>query len=104
MTDIVLYFAPDSCARVPRLAAQRWWYGEQWSIVDAYINWVWFRVTGTAFDGSSYTNFARHDDDTRKRPAVGRSLRKSSEVAEQLAAQGLSVKFTGAGAVRMPLP
>ena len=87
-----------------RLAVQRWWYGEQWSIVDAYINWVWFRVTGTAFDGSSYMNFARHDDDMRKRPAVGRALRKSSEVAEQLAAQGLAVKFTGAGAVRMPLP
>ena len=85
-----------------RLGAQRWWYGDQWSIVDAYINWVWFRVTGTAFDGSSYTNFARHDDDIRKRPAVGRALRKSGEVAEHLAAQGLAVKFTGTGAVGAP--
>jgi len=82
-----------------RLATHRWWYGERWSIVDAYLNWVWFRVTGTEFGASGFTNFARHDQDMRQRPAVDRALRVSSEVAERLAAQGLAVKFSGSGAV-----
>ena len=37
-----------------RLADNEWWYGQQWSIMDAYINWVWFRVTGTAFDADEH--------------------------------------------------
>jgi glutathione S-transferase len=82
-----------------RLARQRWWYGDRWSIVDAYINWVWFRVTGTEFDTSDFSHFARHDQEMAQRPAVIKALAVSKEVAEKLAAQGLAVKFTGSGAV-----
>ena len=82
-----------------RLASNHWWYGERWSIVDAYINWVWFRVTGTSFDGSAYSHLARHDAELRQRPAVARAISISADVAQRLAAQGLAVKFTGAGAV-----
>ena len=32
-----------------RFAKSRWWYGDQWSIVDAYLHWVWLRVA--AHDG-----------------------------------------------------
>ena len=85
-----------------RLASNHWWYGERWSIVDAYINWVWFRVTGTAFDGSVYSHLARHDAEQRQRPAVARAISISADVSQQLAAQGLAVKFTGAGAVTVP--
>jgi glutathione S-transferase len=80
-----------------RLAGNRWWYGDRWSIVDAYINWVWFRVTGTQFDGSAYPNLGRHDADMKQRPAVKRALAISTEVAEGLAAQGLAVKFSEPG-------
>jgi glutathione S-transferase len=80
-----------------RLAGNRWWYGDRWSIVDAYINWVWFRVTGTQFDGSAYPNLGRHDDDMKQRPAVKRALAISRDVAEGLAAQGLAVKFIEPG-------
>jgi glutathione S-transferase len=80
-----------------RLADNRWWYGDRWSIVDAYINWVWFRVTGTQFDGSAYPNLGRHDADMKQRPAVTRALAISTEVAEGLAAQGLAVKFSEPG-------
>jgi glutathione S-transferase len=81
-----------------RLAGNRWWYGDRWSIVDAYINWVWFRVTGTQFDGSAYPNLGRHDAEMKQRPAVKRALAISTEVAEGLAAQGLAVKFSEPGA------
>ena len=85
-----------------RLAESRWWYGDRWSVMDAYLNWVWFRVTGTAFDGSDFPNLARHDQDMKERPAVQRALRISAEAADQLAAQGLAVRFDGPGAVTAP--
>jgi glutathione S-transferase len=83
-----------------RLANNEWWYGEQWSMMDAYINWVWFRVTGTAFDAGAYPNFARHDACIRRRPSVQRALHRNSEAAAQLEALGLAVKFSGEGAVK----
>jgi glutathione S-transferase len=85
-----------------RLATQRWWYGDRWSILDAYINWVWFRVRGTDFDVSEFRNFARHDADFRQRPAVVRALGVSRQLAERLAAQGLAVKFNKGGVVGAP--
>jgi glutathione S-transferase len=83
-----------------RLKRSTWWYGEHWSIVDAYINWVWFRVTGTAFDAAPFTNYARHNQDMQQRPAVSRMLERNDEIAAGLAAQGLAVSFSGAGAVK----
>src|SRR5712672_2798469 len=80
-----------------RLADNRWWYGDRWSIVDAYINWVWFRVTGTQFDGAAHPNLGRHDAEMKLRPAVTRALAISTEVAEGLAARGLAVKFSEPG-------
>ena len=81
-----------------RLADNRWWYGDRWSIVDAYLNWVWFRVTGTQFDGSAYSNMYRHDAQMKERPAVQRALAISADIAADLAARGLGVKFMAPGA------
>jgi len=80
-----------------RLAGNRWWYADHWSIVDAYINWIWFRVAGTRFDGSAFPNLRRHDADMQQRAAVKRALAISTSVAESLAAQGLAVTFTEPG-------
>jgi glutathione S-transferase len=85
-----------------RLAGAPWWYGETWSVMDAYINWVWFRVTGAGFDAAAYPNFARHDAQIRRRPSVMRALAVNQKVADDLAARGLAVKFSGPGAVRAP--
>jgi glutathione S-transferase len=85
-----------------RLAQGRWWYGDRWSIVDAYINWVWFRVSGTAFKKEEFVNFARHDIDMKQRPAVARALAINAKVAERLASQGLAVKFSGPDAWTAP--
>jgi glutathione S-transferase len=85
-----------------RLSVNKWWYGDRWSIMDAYINWVWFRVAGTAFDVSPYCYFARHDEASQQRPAVERALRRDAEAAKWLADRGLEVKFSGSDAVRAP--
>jgi glutathione S-transferase len=83
-----------------RLCTAPWWYGETWSIVDAYINWVWFRVTGTRFDASEFPNFARHAAAMAERPAVQRMLARNQEIEAQLEAQGLGITFDGPGAVK----
>lgn len=84
-----------------RLSKSLWWYGDEWSIVDAYINWVWFRVTGTEFDASAFPHFARHDAAMKARPAVIRALERNATIAASLADQGLAVTFGGPGAVKM---
>jgi glutathione S-transferase len=68
-----------------RLSDNEWWYGDRWSIMDAYINWVWFRVAGTDFDVSPFAHFARHDAAITQRPSVERALRRSEEAAAWLA-------------------
>lgn len=83
-----------------RLSDGQWWYGDAWSIVDAYINWVWFRVTGTRFDASGFPNFARHAAEMAQRPAVKRMVARNDEIEARLNAQGLGITFDGPGAVR----
>jgi glutathione S-transferase len=85
-----------------RLGEQQWWYGRDWSVMDAYINWVWFRITGAGFDASGYPNLVRHNEESMRRPSVMRALAASRKVAEDLEARGLAVKFSGAGAIRAP--
>jgi glutathione S-transferase len=87
-----------------RLSVNKWWYGDRWSIMDAYINWIWFRVSGTVFDVSPYCYFARHDEASGRRPAVQRALQRDTEAAKWLAERGLDVKFSGSDAVRAPAP
>ena len=42
-----------------RLAGGRWWYGDAWSAMDAYLYWVWFRVTGAGFPAADYPRLQR---------------------------------------------
>jgi glutathione S-transferase len=91
-----LYFATID----GRLKRSTWWYGEQGSVIDAYINWVWFRVTGTDFDCAPFAHYSRHNQDMNERPAVIRMLKRNNEIASALAAQRLAVSFSGPGAVK----
>ncbi|MFK7978228.1 MAG: glutathione S-transferase family protein, partial [Halioglobus sp.] len=43
-----------------RLANDAWWYGEEWSVMDAYLYWVFWRVEGADFDVSAYPNYKGH--------------------------------------------
>jgi len=43
-----------------QLDGKSWWYSEDWSIVDAYIYWVYFRITGGGFPIDAYPNWAAH--------------------------------------------
>jgi glutathione S-transferase len=83
-----------------RLSNHEWWYGELWSIMDVYLNWVWFRVAGTVFDVSPFPHFARHAAAIVARPSVKRALDREAEAASWLAKRGLEVKFTRRGGIK----
>jgi len=76
-----------------RLAAGPWWYGERWSIIDAYINWIWFRVTGCGLDASAFPRLQDHDRRLSDRPSVRKMLDVHAAASRQLAEQGLAVNF-----------
>ena len=73
-----------------QLEERDWWYGDDWSIMDAYIYWVWFRITGVGFPGSDYPNWAAHADRMETRPAIQRALARDAELQATLEAEGLA--------------
>ncbi|HEY5411423.1 MAG TPA: glutathione S-transferase family protein [Caulobacteraceae bacterium] len=67
-----------------RLQDGAWWYGERWSLMDAYLNWVWFRIAGAGFEPGPFPSWRTIIAAMRiARPYAGcwswrRSLRRSS--------------------------
>ena len=72
-----------------RLSEGEWWYGSDWSILDAYLNWCWFRVTGAGFDPTPFPCFAAHAERVAERPSVRRALRREQADEDTLRAEGL---------------
>lgn len=73
-----------------RLAAQRWWYDETWSALDAYLYWVFWRVAGAEFDVSAYPNYRDHAARMEQRPSVKRALARENAAQEILESEGLA--------------
>lgn len=73
------------------LAAAPWLLGDDWSILDAYLYWVWFRITGAGFDTAPFPAITDHARRMEERPAVQRALARERVAEQALAAQGLGV-------------
>lgn len=73
-----------------RLANGSWWYGEVWSVMDAYLYWVFWRVEGAGFEVSSYPIFKNHAQRMEQRPSVQRALAREAEAELQLEVEGLT--------------
>lgn len=80
-----------------RLQRQDWVLGEIWSSVDAYLYWVWFRITGAGFDAAPFPNIAAHHARMDARPAVQRALAREAEAQADLEARGLAFAFPPSG-------
>ena len=77
-----------------RLADSEWLFGE-WSIIDAYMLWLWFRAVGSGMDPTPFPRCASHARRNEARPAVIRVLdREELEFA----------KFEEAGTVPAAIP
>ena len=71
-----------------RLGRAEWWYGETWSILDVYLNWI-FTVAGTAeFDLSSFGSLTAMMGKVQQRESFQRALAREAAAAEKA---GLSI-------------
>ncbi|GAB4274311.1 MAG: glutathione S-transferase family protein [Pararhodobacter sp.] len=75
-----------------RLGDGGWWYGAEWSLVDACLYWVWFRITGAGFPAGDHPAWADHAARMEARPAVRRALQREAEMEAQLEAEGLAFR------------
>lgn len=75
-----------------RLKNQQWWYGDNWSVMDGYLYWVHWRVTGAGFPTEDYPCFNAHAMRSEERPAIQRALAREQEAQRHLESQGLAFK------------
>lgn len=68
-----------------------WLLGDRWSILDAYLGWVWFRIVGAGFDEAAFPSIGDHYSRLRERPAVQRALAREAQAQEELESNGLAV-------------
>lgn len=73
------------------LSGRDWYLASGWSVLDAYLFWVWFRITGAGFDASPYSHITRHHERMLARPSVQRALAREAEVQADLEVRGLAV-------------
>lgn len=72
-----------------RLQHQSWLANQQWSVLDAYLHWVWFRITGAGFDPAPFPRISAHYARTLERPSVQRALQRETEAVRDLERRGL---------------
>ncbi len=72
-----------------RVSRSEWWYGDDWSIVDGYLFWAWWRVNASGFQGDAYPNLQKHAERIRTRPSVVRALEREAVAIAQLKSEGL---------------
>lgn len=96
----------DRCFEVleARLRDRQWLYRD-WTALDGYQLWLWFRAIGAGFDGSSFPRCADHAQRCEQHPSVARALdREETEYARLLAANALPATLPPYQAGRLPLP
>lgn len=73
-----------------RLNKHRWWYGEQWAAMDAYLYWVFWRVEGAGYDVNRFPAYTAHARAMEARPAVQRAQAREEIAQAILEKEGLA--------------
>jgi len=68
------------------LARRRWWFGDDWSIVDTYFWWAYINSEFGGFDLSPWKNVARHRADNEALPQLKRALAREQAAQDSLQA------------------
>lgn len=71
-----------------RLSDQRWMFGDEWSMVDTYVLWLWFRSTGSGMDGSPFPSCIDHARRCQERPSVATVLDREEAEFDRLKQAG----------------
>lgn len=69
------------------LAERRWWFGEDWSIVDTYFWWAYINSEFGGFDLAPWKNVARHRTDNEAMPQLQRALAREQAAQDALEAR-----------------
>ncbi len=72
-----------------RLSRQPWMLGEEWSILDAYLAWIWFRITGAGFAADAFPTLEEHHAKASQRPSAKSALAREAKAQDELKARGL---------------
>ncbi|MGB3625186.1 MAG: glutathione S-transferase family protein [Henriciella sp.] len=75
------------------LSQQKWIGGEEWSALDAYLHWVWFRITGAGFDPTPFPAILAHYQRTLEISAFQRAIERERKAQAWLDENGFSIKF-----------
>lgn len=73
-----------------RFAQSNWWYGDTWSVMDAYLYWIWYRAGTAYFDRTQFSNYASHAKRMEARPSVQKMLAENAAGQKQLESEGLA--------------
>jgi glutathione S-transferase len=72
-----------------RLSVQRWMLSD-WSVVDAYVQWIWEQSRKAGFDTADYPQLQAHAVRHREQPAVQRALARERAAFDWLGTQGFA--------------
>ena len=75
------------------LSTQKWLTGNDWTALDAYLHWIWFRIEGAGFETSAFPNVSRHYANTLELPEVRAALAKEAEAQAWLEENDLAMVF-----------
>jgi glutathione S-transferase len=64
-----------------RVAENGFWYGQKWSMMDAYLSWTWARAASTPFELAPYPHFQRLAEENGKRPSAQRAAARTAAAA-----------------------
>lgn len=76
-----------------RLSHQDWLSGAEWCGLDAYLHWIWFRITGAGFPAADFPAISSHYQRTLDQPAFQRALKREREAQDWLDENGFSITF-----------
>ncbi|QNE07333.1 glutathione S-transferase family protein [Croceicoccus marinus] len=76
------------------LRGREWVLDEGWSIIDAYLSWIWFRISGAGFGGFGFGQaclpaIAAHHARASERPSAIAALRHEARAQAELKERGL---------------
>lgn len=57
-----------------RLSERMWWYGDEWSVIDVYLNWAFSGLMSERLDIPNKPALQRHEERLAKHPAFARAL------------------------------
>ncbi|KLE35922.1 glutathione S-transferase family protein [Aurantiacibacter luteus] len=76
------------------LRGRPWLMGQDWSIIDAYLSWVWFRIAGAGFEVAAFPALADHHHRADARPSAQRALAIEAAAQDELERAGFSVPLS----------